>query len=457
MSWLPAEVWCLICRLLQDDRPALSSLCRTSKSLRDFAQPALYAHYDIYIGPKTPRSWTTSFLHFYRTVLETPRLAALVTFLQLAVSLPAEEEVDDQSSSSTAEEVATLLGQAMANRFHFGYSIDLVVKRKWGATPLVGFLPFLLPNVKDCRFDGAQHHATFRLVRCLHRGGCLPPLGAVTHMTLLPDWEQATSCGRPNAFRLSSMTPLLELVPNLQELTLYGCQGHEPTHSRRYRSTTTSTRREEGGALFSPPPMLPKFPASLQSLQITYGHFNAAELAHTLSECRNLRSFTYVEGGPARFKPASIENYHDITPGQVVEALRSVVRDTLERLELNLGCTLRLRDIGGPRLIRGNLGDAFPHLVKVSLNAEDLLWIPRGVPRSTAAIEDTGGGGGCSTCCRRRRCASSTSCGSIRSWSPTCGGSRFPRLRTLRVHVVPEDPKTVCMRGCGGTCPSWMR
>ncbi|KAK8035703.1 hypothetical protein PG991_001776 [Apiospora marii] len=449
MPWLPAEVWYLIRGLLEDDKRTLSRLCRTCKSLREFAEPALYARYSIFIGPQDHVARARRFAAFYRTVLDTPRLAARVVFLQLIIAVP----TDEAGRRSAADEIAALLRRTVAERFRFGYGVDRVVKREWGVVPLAALLPFLLPNLEHFQNFEARHYPALRLVRCLHRGGRLPSLKKLTHMVLNPDtFDPRGSCGRPDAFRLGSVAPLMELAPNLQDLTFYSCQGHEPTNSRRRRrrlsTTDDTTHQEEGEGEVSFPPLLPKFPASLQSLHLKYGHFNAAELTHALSDCRRLRRFAYSEEGPNMFKPASgVLNYHDITPGQVIEALRPVARDTLERLELSLWCAPRLRNVGTPRLIRGNLGGAFPNLAEVSLSAEDLFWTLG--PKPTTALDTDG---------RLlldllpeptlrvlefpefdaplvpdlRRLAEAVAC-----------EGRFPRLRAVRVNVAPEDPGRV--------------
>ncbi|KAK8083938.1 hypothetical protein PG996_002719 [Apiospora saccharicola] len=440
MPLLPAEVWCLIRGLLENDKRTLACLCQTCKSLQEFAEPTLYARYDIHIYPNDNGPQTRLFVAFYRTVLETPRLAALVTFLQVMIAIPAADEAGQ--SSEAEEEAARLLDQTVTDRFHFRYKLDLVVKRKWGVVPLAGLLPFLLPNLEHCNILEVLHYETFRLVRCLHRARRLPPLVALTRMFLMfSTYIPTGSCGMPDAFRLSSVAPLIELAPNLRELELAGCQGHEPDRRR----PRIAIRREEGELIS---PLLPKFPASLQALEIRLSHFNAAELAHALSEYRSLRRFAYSEGGPDMFKPASIPNYHEITAGQVIEALRPVAHDTLERLELNLWRAPRLRDVGRPRLIRGNLGDAFPHLAEVRLSAEDLFWTLG--PKPTT-IEPTGGGGRLvsllpeqTLCVLEFHEFDALVVPDLQRMAHAVAyEGRFPRLRTVRVNVAPEDPTTV--------------
>ncbi|KAK7941431.1 uncharacterized protein PG986_013818 [Apiospora aurea] len=457
ISRLPAEVWCMIYELLhQNDRLALARLCRTCKSQRDFVQPVLYAYYEMGIGPDDPDSQklTRSFVYFYRTVFK--------------------DEAEVERSNTTNHIFSQLIRQTVADRFRCSQDdVERAMAHGWGASPLVGRLPFLLPNLRECWLFGGRHFETFNLARRLYRSGCLPSLPALTVLKVGAS-KRRPPCGRRDAFRLSTVRPLLDLSPHLQSFALVDCQGNEPEGQSRITARSTSALEgvippSSSSSSSSPP----TFPASLQELCLVHAHFNVGELTQALARCRNLRCFTYIDDGPTdpRSRPVRsrrpsrlASNCHGITPGQVVDALRAgAARDSLQRLELlSSGRGARpLRDDTGeePRSIRGdNLGDFFPRLAQVSLNSDDLLFWASGTRGPTAETtsetnDDEAGGRRLLDLLPERTLRILEIVEfrpllelDLRRLADAVGREgRFPRLRVVRVSVAPDDdePQTL--------------
>ncbi|KAK8087770.1 hypothetical protein PG997_002731 [Apiospora hydei] len=441
VSRLPAEVWCMIHELLhQNDRLALTRLCRTCKSQRDFVQPTLYAYYEMGIAPDDPDSQklTRSFVYFYRTVLESPRLAALVRYLRLSCNFKSKDEAEVEKSNTTTNHIfSKLIRQTVADRFRCSQDdVERAMAHGWGASPLVGLLPFLLPNLRECWLFRGRHFETFNLARRLYRSGCLPSLPALNVLKVGAS-KPRPPCGRRDVFRLSTVRPLRDLSPHLQSFALIDCQGHEPAGQSHI--TTRSTSALEGAIPPSSSP--PTFPPP-----VLYLHRRRPD-----------RPQVQARQVPSALRLAS--NCHGITPGQVVDALRAgAARDSLQRLDLLCsGSGARpLRDDTGeePRSIRGdNLGDFFPRLAHVSLNSDDLLfWAPgtRGPTTAETASEtndDEAGGRRLLDLLPERTLRILEIVEfhpllepDLRRLADAVGREgRFPGLRVVRVSVAPDD------------------
>ena len=124
-------------------------------------------------------------------MLESPRLAALLKVFGTnlchdIVGSDTDGELREivRDTEKEAEEIARLVRQTVVDRFRYPYDVSLVMNREWGPWPLVGLLPFLLPNLREITFYRSMHDATFHAVRRLHECGRLPPLPALTTLTV---------------------------------------------------------------------------------------------------------------------------------------------------------------------------------------------------------------------------------------------------------------------------------
>ena len=161
MPSFPAEIWLLIRDILMlpwRDRHTLAHLCRTCKALRVFAGPALYTECGSFLRPSNENGVIGS-ICFYRTMLESPRLAALLKVFGTnlchdIVGSDTDGELREivRDTEKEAEEIARLVRQTVVDRFRYPYDVSLVMNREWGPWPLVGIIPLILQNLREITF-----------------------------------------------------------------------------------------------------------------------------------------------------------------------------------------------------------------------------------------------------------------------------------------------------------------